>query len=84
MPLNKPIDLKEIRKTINVSSSKNNNLLIFFTIFMLYILISVLGTSDLMLLLPENTFKMPMINFELNLIAFYILAPIMLLLLHFN
>ena len=84
MPINKPINLEEIRKTINVSSSKNNNLLIFFTIFMLYILISVLGTSDLMLLLPEKTFKMPIINFELNLIAFYILAPIMLLLLHFN
>ena len=84
MPINKQIDLEEIRKTINVSSSKNNNLLIFFTVFMLYILISVLGTSDLMLLLPENTFKMPMINFDLNLIAFYILAPFMLLLLHFN
>ena len=84
MPINKPMDLEEIRKTINVSSSKNNNLLIFFTVFMLYILISVLGTSDLMLLLPENTFKMPIINFELDLIAFYILAPIMLLLLHFN
>ncbi len=84
MPINKPINLEEIRKTINVSSSKNNNLLIFFTIFMLYILISVLGTSDLMLLLPEKTFKMPIINFELNLIAFYILAPVMLLLLHFN
>ena len=84
MPISKPIDLEEIRKTINISSSKNNNLLIFFTIFMLYILISVLGTSDLMLLLPKNTFKMPIINFELDLISFYILAPVMLLLLHFN
>jgi len=84
MPINKPINLEEIRKTINVSSSKNNNLLIFFTIFMLYILISVLGTSDLMLLLPQKSFKMPIINFELDLIAFYILAPVMLLLLHFN
>ena len=78
------INLKEIRKTINISSSKNNNFLIFFTIFILYILISVLGTSDLMLLLPEHTFKMPLINFDLNLISFYILAPIMLFLLHFN
>lgn len=77
-------DLEDIRKTINVSSSKNNNFLIFFTIFMLYILISVLGTTDLMLLLPEHMFKMPLINFDLNLIAFYILAPIMLVMLHFN
>ena len=51
---------------------------------MLYILISVLGTTDLMLLLPEHMFKMPLINFDLNLIAFYILAPIMLFMLHFN
>ena len=84
MPISKPINLKEIRKTINISSSKNNNFLIFFTIFILYILISVLGTSDLMLLLPEHMFKMPLINFDLDLISFYILAPIMLFLLHFN
>ena len=77
-------NLDDIRKTINVSSSKNNNSLIFFTIFMLYILISVFGTTDLMLLLPEHMFKMPVINFDLNLIAFYIIAPIMLFMLHFN
>ena len=51
---------------------------------MLYILISVFGTTDLMLLLPEHMFKMPVINFDLNLIAFYLLAPVMLFMLHFN
>ena len=84
MPIKKQNDVDHIRKAINAASSKNNTSLIFFSIFLLYILISVLNTTDLMLLLPEHTFKMPLINFDLNLIAFYILAPTLLLMLHFN
>ncbi|MEA3468317.1 MAG: pentapeptide repeat-containing protein [Thermodesulfobacteriota bacterium] len=71
-------------KSIEVSSAKNNSLLLFFYIFSLYIFISVLNTTDLMLLLPTHTFKMPFIGFDLNLIFFYVLAPLLLLLLHFN
>jgi len=71
-------------KSIEVSSNKNNKLLIIFYLSTLYILVSVLNTTDLMLLLPTDTFKMPLIGFELNLIYFYILAPVILILLHFN
>jgi len=71
-------------KSLEVSSSKNNSLLIFFYIFTMYIFISVLNTTDLMLLLPTHTFKMPFIGFDLNLIFFYVLAPLLLILLHFN
>ncbi len=75
---------KQSMKSIEVSSAKNNSLLLFFNIFSLYIFISVLNTTDLMLLLPTHTFKMPFIGFDLNLIFFYVLAPLLLLLLHFN
>jgi uncharacterized protein YjbI with pentapeptide repeats len=84
MPIKNQNDVDHIRKSINILASKNNTSLIFFSIFLLYILISVLNTSDLMLLLPEHTFKMPLIDFDLNLIDFYILAPCLLLMLHFN
>jgi len=84
MPIKNQDDVDHIRQSINTLASKNNTSLIFFSIFLLYILISVLNTSDLMLLLPEHTFKMPLIDFDLNLIAFYILAPCLLLMLHFN
>ena len=71
-------------KLLELSSAKNNRLLVFFYLSALYIFISVLTTTDLMLLLPTDTFKMPLIGFDLNLIYFYILAPVLLFLLHFN
>ncbi len=71
-------------KSLELSSDKNNKLLIIFYLTTLYIFISVLNTTDLMLLLPVDTFKMPLIDFELDLIYFYILAPLILILLHFN
>ena len=46
--------------------------------------ISVINTSDIALLLPRHSFKMPFIDFELGLLHFYVLAPLLLLLLHFN
>jgi len=79
-----PTLLEQSIKSIEQSSVKNNKLLIIFYLSTLYILVSVLNTSDLMLLLPTDTFKMPLIGFELNLIYFYVLAPIVLMLLHFN
>ena len=76
-------DPEQIRKILNVSANKNNNLLIFFLTFALYILISTLGTTDLTLLLPKHGFKMPLIDFELNLLNFFILGPLLLLLLQY-
>ena len=77
-------DPKQIREILDSSAKKNNNLLIFFFTFGLYILISTLGTTDIALLLPRQGFKMPLIDFELDLLNFFILGPSLLLLLHFN
>ncbi len=73
-----------IRDLLNLSATKNNNMLIFFFSFGLYVFISVINTSDIALLLPRHSFKMPFIDFELGLLHFYVLAPLLLLLLHFN
>jgi len=75
---------EKYKKEIDASSSTNRNLFISFYVFGLYVLISTIGTTDLMLLLPKNSFKMPLIDFELDLIKFYVLAPVLLLVLHFN
>ncbi|PHS39855.1 MAG: hypothetical protein COB07_05505 [Sulfurovum sp.] len=73
-----------IRDLLNNSANKTNNNLIFFFSFGLYVFISVINTSDIALLLPKHSFKMPFIDFELGLLHFYVLAPLLLLLLHFN
>ena len=71
-------------KSLELSSSKNNKLFVVFYLLTVYIFVSVLGTTDKMLLLPTDTFKMPLIGFDLNIIYFYVLAPLILLILHFN
>lgn len=75
---------KDIRELLNLSANRNNTMLIFFFSFGLYVFISTINTSDIALLLPRHSFKMPFIDFELSLLHFYILAPLLLLLLHFN
>ncbi|RLA76626.1 MAG: hypothetical protein DRG78_18685 [Epsilonproteobacteria bacterium] len=79
-----PIISEQSIKSLELSSNKNNKLLVIFYLSTLYIFVSVLNTTDLMLLLPVDTFKMPLIGFELDLIYFYVLAPLILILLHFN
>ena len=75
---------ENIRDLLNNSANKTNNNLIFFFSFGLYVFISVINTTDIALLLPRHSFKMPFIDFELGLLHFYVLAPLLLLLLHFN
>jgi len=84
MAIESPKISEQNMKSLERSSIKNNKLLIFFYLSSLYIFISVLNTTDLMLLLPTDTFKMPLIGFDLNLVYFYVLAPLLLVLLHFN
>jgi len=76
--------LEQSLKSVELSSSKNNKLFVVFYLLTVYIFVSVLGTTDKMLLLPTDTFKMPLIGFDLNIIYFYVLAPLILLILHFN
>ena len=81
---NETLKEQQSLKSLELSSSKNNKLFVVFYLLVVYIFVSVLGTTDKMLLLPTDTFKMPLIGFDLNIIYFYVLAPLILLILHFN
>ncbi len=64
-------------------SKQVRNRLIFFLLFTIYGLLSVLATTDKMIFL-ETPIKVPLLNIELPLVAFYTVAPIFLLIIHFN
>lgn len=59
------------------------NRLLFFILFSTYSLLSILGTTDKMLFM-ESPVKMPLLNIELPLLAFYTVMPLFLLVLHLN
>lgn len=59
------------------------NRFIFFVLFLVYLFLSILGTTDKMLYM-NTPIKMPLLNLDLPLIAFYIVMPIFILSLQFN
>ena len=77
-------DPEQIIKILNVSANKNNTWFIFFLTFTFSILMATNSTTDLALLLPERGVKMPLINVNLDTLDFFLLAPVLLLLLHLN
>jgi len=64
-------------------SKQVRNRTIFFILFNVYAFLNVLATTDKDIFLL-NPIKMPLLNIELPLIAFYIIIPLILVSLHFN
>ncbi len=67
-----------------ISSLRHSrNRLLFFVLFAVYNLLAILGTTDKMLFMAQGV-KMPLLNIELPLLAFYVSMPFFLLALQFN
>jgi hypothetical protein len=79
-----PIDIVQLKAALDSSSDKNRNFLIAFLLVEFYLMIAVLGTSDLELFLAEALFTFPFIKLDVPLEAFYVVAPLVLLAFHFN
>ncbi len=73
-----------LEEKLETSSSVNRNLGLFFAGFLIYIAITIGGTTDLMLLLPDSTVPLPLLQIELPLIGFYLVAPLLVLTMHLN
>lgn len=66
---------KELHDALKESSSHNGRLLVSFLLFVVYFLITVGGVTDYTLLVPDSTVKLPLLNVELPLFGFFIVAP---------
>ena len=65
------------------SIKQNRNRVLFFLAFVLYVLLTVLGTTDRDFFF-ESGISFPLLNIKLPLIAFYVVVPIIIILVHFN
>lgn len=79
----KPSNLDAIENQVANSSEKNRNFFTTTLVVFVYIAIVVLQTSDLDLLLGRSI-KLPIVNIDMPMFAFYISAPFLVLALHFN
>jgi len=78
------VDPEKLRHELASSSARNSRLLAVFLVFLGYMLVTVGATTDLQLLLPESVIRLPILDVELSLFGFYIVAPAIVIILHYN
>lgn len=74
----------ELKEALSTSSSVNRALGITFVLFLFYVSVSIFSTTDTLLFLPESEINLPIIDIILPLKVYYILAPFLVLVFHFN
>ena len=77
-----PNDLDGLQKALNDAAGKASVLWTTFIIFQLYLAIAFGSVTHRDLFL-EATIKLPLLNVDLPLIGFFVLAPVILLIFHF-
>ncbi|OJJ16676.1 hypothetical protein BKI52_32735 [marine bacterium AO1-C] len=68
----------------NNSSVENAKSTLYYLVFMFYLLLIVVSTSDAMILIPSSTVKLPVLGVPLPLWEFYLIVPLLVIMLHFN
>src|SRR5262245_4679716 len=77
-----PKDLGELQKALNEAAGKASVLWTTFITFQLYLAIAF-GSVTHRALFLETPIKLPLLNVDLSLIGFFVVAPLLLLIFHF-
>jgi hypothetical protein len=77
-----PKDLGELQKALNEAAGKASVLWTTFVVFQLYLAIAFGSVTHRDLFL-ENPIKLPLLNVDLPLVGFFVVAPAVLVILHF-
>lgn len=86
MPINRNLNDEATLQKQNFvldSIKQNRNRILFFLAFVLYALLTVLGTTDRDFFF-ENGVSFPLLNIKLPLVTFYMVAPLIIIFMHFN
>ena len=74
----------ERKQALDASAPRLRNIFIFVQVFLLYVVVSIFGVDDRDLLDPNSTVKVPLLNIGLPTFYFFLLAPVLIALLHIN
>ncbi|VEN74539.1 membrane hypothetical protein [Candidatus Desulfarcum epimagneticum] len=81
---NQGVDPEKIKSLLDSSTEKTRHFFLTFLMANLYMLITAASTTHEQLLIPESRVTLPVVNFEIPLFGFYILAPPLIAAIHFN
>jgi hypothetical protein len=76
-----PFDVEALEKSLNDSATRVSTIWISYLIFGLYLVIAASTVTHRQLLL-EDSVKLPVLNIDLPLVAFFFLAPILFVVFH--
>jgi cytochrome b subunit of formate dehydrogenase len=76
-----PFDVAALERSVNDSATRVSTIWVSYLIFALYLLITT-GTATHRQLFLEAPVKLPALNIDLPLYSFFVLAPILFVLLH--
>ena len=76
-----PFDVAALERSLNDSATRVSTIWVSYLIFALYLLIAT-GTATHRQLFLEEPLKLPALNIDLPLYWFFVLAPILFVLLH--
>lgn len=74
----------QLYEFVKDSSEKNRHYFIGWVLFAVYVLVTVAGTTDVQLLVPETGISLPVLGIQMPLFSFYLAIPILILAIHFN
>ncbi|MBI3760007.1 MAG: pentapeptide repeat-containing protein, partial [Deltaproteobacteria bacterium] len=77
-------DIDSQRGTVDDAVRTVREILIVFMVASAYLAITVLATTDKQLLIGGASLKLPIVNAELNIVGFYLIAPWLVAVLHLN
>src|SRR5215470_18535053 len=77
-----PFDVAALERALNDSATRVSTIWVSYLIFALYLLIATSTATHRQLLL-EEPLKLPALNIDVPLYWFFVLAPVLFVLLHF-
>jgi len=79
-----PTEFDKLTEALKDSSAHGARQMTVFVLFLVYMLITVAATTDRQFFLPDSKVTLPVLTVELPLEGFFIVAPALVIILHFN
>src|ERR1044072_3703549 len=76
-----PYDVEALEKSLNASATRFSTIWVSFLLFCLYLVVAAANVAPRQLFLAERI-KLPAFNIDLPLFGFFLLAPILFVILH--
>ena len=78
------LSAEELKERLDQSSGQARNLMVAFATSMLFMLAATASTTHVMIFMPDSRLSLPLVQIQVSLVGFYILAPFIFFVFHVN